>query len=608
VLELPGDEPTRREVLLELRYRHQRSQGHALHAMRHARLAGRQVLRQLRNRDLGMKRAARAGAMLITVLGGTGDALARAGGGGHGGGGHSSGSHSFHGGGSGGDGFLAVLVMVVLLYFWYRRSQRGGAGASTVPTAGPQAAVMSVLGAALGQSVATATGQATNGMGLQSLPGAAFAATLRPVVDRIRAQDPGFELEVFLQRAEMTFFLVKRGIQQNNAAAVRPFLSDEVFQQVASGIAASAAQHRHALLESLNVRAVHVQSAQCDDSGQRLQVHFDLVYRAKVLSDANQVLADEQADHRHGERWTFIRKAGAITPTNGGVIAARCPACGAELRLNLDGTCAHCRAGVTNGTVDWIVASVEQAPFVGYANDSSLAVAAPNVGQGIAALQAADPAFSPDAFRERVKTAFLALQDAWCKQNLDAGRAFLSPGAYFTWRTQLETLAAEGRRNVMEQSTVQRIEPILIVHGRVYDDITVRIAAAAADFEVDKDNRIVFGDRVVRPFTEDWTFQRSVGVATSQKPGTLENTCPNCGAPVSLTQIGECRYCKAAVTSGKFDWVVSRITQEEMFGADQGPLEGAGAQIALQVGGAIVGGLLSSLLSSNSSSQRNDWN
>jgi predicted lipid-binding transport protein (Tim44 family) len=564
-----------------------------------------------------MTRVARAGAtltaVLLAVLSGAGDALARAGGGGHGGGGggFSGGGHSFHGGGSGGGGgFLAVLVIVLLLYFWYRRSQRSGAGASSEPASGAQAAVMSVLGATLGQNVAAgaATGQAASRMGPQSLPAAAFAATLRPVVDRIRAQDPGFELEVFLQRAEMTFFLVKRGIQQNNAAAVRPFLSEAVFQQVASGIAASAAQHRHALLESLNVRAVHIQNAQCDAAGQKLQVHFDLVYRAKVLSDANQVIADEQADHRHGERWTFIRKAGAITPANGGVIAARCPACGAELRLNLDGTCAHCRASVTNGTVDWIVAGVEQAPFVGYPNDSSLAVAAPSVGQGIAALRAADPAFSPDAFRVRVRTAFDALQDAWCKQNLDAGRAFLSPGAYFTWRTQLETLAAEGRRNVMEQSAVQRIEPILIVHGRVYDDITVRISAAAADFEVDKDNRIVFGDRVVRPFTEDWTFQRSVGVATTQKPGTLENTCPNCGAPVSLTQIGECRYCKAAVTSGKFDWVVSRIAQEEMFGAEPGPLQGAGAQIALQVGGAIVGGLLSGLLSNNSSSRPNDWN
>jgi hypothetical protein len=203
-------------------------------------------------------------------------------------------------------------------------------------------------------------------------------------------------------------------------------------------------------------------------------------------------------------------------------------------------------------------------------------------------------------FEGRVKTAFLALQDAWCKQNLDAGRAFMSPGAYFTWSAQLETLAAEGRHNVMENVSVRAVQPVRIVHGRVFDDLTVRISAAAADFEVDQNGKVVFGDRSVRPFMEDWTFQRSVGVATLNKPGTLENTCPSCGAPVSLTQIGECRYCKAAVTSGKFDWVVSRIDQEDESSAGTGAsldMNRVGEAIALQVGGAIVGGLLSSLLS-----------
>jgi hypothetical protein len=250
---------------------------------------------------------------------------------------------------------------------------------------------------------------------------------------------------------------------------------------------------------------------------------------------------------------------------------------------------------VTSGAVDWVVADVRNAPFVGYGPDSSLAVAAPSVEAGVANLRAADPGFEMDAFRGRVKAAFRTLQDAWCAQNLDAGRGFLSPGAYFTWRAQLETMAAEGRRNVMEHLLVQRIDPMTIVHGRVFDDITVRITASAADFDVDAGNKIVFGDRTVRPFTEDWTFQRSVGVATTQKPGTLENTCPSCGAPVALNQIGECRYCKAAVTSGKFDWVVSRIEQDEPAGAG-GQGQSAAGDLALQVGGAIVGGLLSSLL------------
>ena len=80
-------------------------------------------------------------------------------------------------------------------------------------------------------------------------------------------------------------------------------------------------------------------------------------------------------------------------------------------------------------------------------------------------------------------------------------------------------------------------------------------------------------------------------VPVAGKPGTLENTCPSCGAPVLLTQIGECRYCKAAVTSGKFDWVVSRIEQEEDDSGCRGSGENDGKDLVLQVGGAIVGGL-----------------
>jgi len=574
--------------------------------------------------------AARLGAVAAAAVGTAGTALGRTGGGSHsasstGSSSGYSGGHFFGGGGGGGGGLIALIVIALIIYYFYRRSARSAPGmpsmnsgmqsvASGMPAAISNAGVaappaaqaaLRALGAALGTS--TAGGLIGNGMAASF--GAAANPALSAAVDKIRGLDPGFELETFLQRAEMTFFLVKRGMQQNDAAAVRPYVNDAVFAQVSSSIGQNKTQHLHALFESLNVRALHVESAECDDQGQRLQVHFDLVYRAKMLDDANRVVSDEGEDHRHGERWTFVRDAAARTPVGGGVTASRCPACGAELRLNLDGTCTHCRASITNGTVDWVVADVQAAPFIGYSGDSSLAVAAPTVAQGIANLQVSDPAFAWDAFQARAQAAFLALQDAWCRQNLDAGRGFLSPGAYFTWRAQLETLAAEGRRNVMENLDVRAITPVQVVHGRVFDDLTVRITAAAADFEIDRDGKIVFGDRTVRPFTEDWTFQRSVGVATSQKPGTLENTCPSCGAPVSLNQIGECRYCKAAVTSGKFDWVVSRIEQEDFAaGAENGSSENVGADIALQIGGAIVGGLLSSLLSNNNSSKRpDDW-
>jgi predicted lipid-binding transport protein (Tim44 family) len=547
-------------------------------------------------------------ALSALALGAAGSALGRGGGGNHAavtsapGSGHSGGS-SFGSGGGGGSlgGIIALVIIALVIHFIYRRITRGG---RQVPEA------LSALGAAAAARAALGSLAAGTALpGVTSQGATAPGATLQAAVDAMRAQDPGFEMETFLQRAEMTFFLVKRGVQQNDAAAIRPYLNDATFAQVSKNIALLKSQHQHQLLENLNVRALHLLGAECTAQDQRLRVHFDLVYRGKVLGDANRVVSDEREDTQHGEVWSFTRSATARTPVDGGVTASRCPACGAELRLNLDGTCTHCRASVTNGTVDWVVADVQTAAFLGHTSDLTQGSVAPTVAEGVASLRAGDPAFAMDGFLGRVNTAFLALQDAWCKQNLDAGRAFLSPGAYFSWRAQLETLAAEGRRDVMENITVRAIEPVRIVHGRVFDDLTVRIDAAAADYEIDAQGKLVFGDRTVRPFTEEWTFQRSVGVATMQKPGTLENTCPSCGAPVSLNQIGECRYCKAAVTSGKFDWVVSRIEQDDAGSSRSGGesmLGGTGEEIALRVGGALVGGLLGSLLAGNSSDDSRD--
>jgi predicted RNA-binding Zn-ribbon protein involved in translation (DUF1610 family) len=158
------------------------------------------------------------------------------------------------------------------------------------------------------------------------------------------------------------------------------------------------------------------------------------------------------------------------------------------------------------------------------------------------------------------------LQKAWVDRNLDEGRSYMSPGLYLSWSTQVQQLIAARKRNILEGLTVNLITPVKVRHGAVYDDITTRIEAVCADYEVDESsNRIVFGDRTPRPFVEYWTFQRTAGVKTSGKAGIAEHTCPNCGAPLEVNAVGECRYCRAAVTSGQFDWVLSRIEQEEEY-------------------------------------------
>ncbi|MEO7093069.1 MAG: hypothetical protein ABI175_07460, partial [Polyangiales bacterium] len=69
-------------------------------------------------------------------------------------------------------------------------------------------------------------------------------------------------------------------------------------------------------------------------------------------------------------------------------------------------------------------------------------------------------------------------------------------------------------------------------------------------------------DRQERAFTEYWTFIRMAGVAG--RP-TVDKSCPACGAPLQVNMAGSCGHCQAKVTSGQFDWVLSRIEQDDTY-------------------------------------------
>jgi predicted lipid-binding transport protein (Tim44 family) len=510
--------------------------------------------------------------------------LARGGGGSHGGGGHSSGGHGgghsggFHGsfGHSGsfghavggaafgaGSGLAAVLVTLVIMlvifaiviYIAYRviRVQRGFATAALGGAAQP----MQVL--AQGRPTVFMRPAVTTDQ--TAAAGAALSA--------MRASDPAFEPETFLQRSEMTFFLVKRAYQQRDSAAAQPYLVPALFATWSAAVQTLIAEHRRPLLESLNVRGLHVADAKADPAtGDEIVVHFDFVFRGKTFDDRDgRLLADTGDDERYGERWTFVRGAGVKSVESGGVVAQKCPSCGAPLELSTDAVCKHCGAEATTGAFDWSVSAIAPAPFSGIALDPLLDQVQLPPDEGLAEIRGSDPSFDPGAFIARVKQAFATLQDAWQARDVDTGRGFMSPGLYFSWSAQVEQMRDEHRRNVLEGMRIDRVIPVRVLHGHVFDDVTVRIDATCADYEIDETSgRIVFGDKTPRPFTEYWTFQRAIGTKTGER-SLLDKVCPNCGAPLDVTQLGECRYCKAAVTSGRFDWVLSRIEQQEEYSA-----------------------------------------
>jgi hypothetical protein len=173
-----------------------------------------------------------------------------------------------------------------------------------------------------------------------------------------------------------------------------------------------------------------------------------------------------------------------------------------------------------------------------------------------------DPAFDPEAFCQRVAAGFLKLQDAWCRQDLKAVRPFISDAVHERFAIQFAEQKGAGYRDQMEQVGIDAITVADAATDAVYDTVSVRIVAHAADYRVSPQGQRISGSTAVEPFAEVWSFLRRRGAQTTPgKTGLLEGNCPNCAAPVELNESANCANCGALLRSGQYDWVLSEITQ-----------------------------------------------
>jgi predicted lipid-binding transport protein (Tim44 family) len=504
-----------------------------------------------------LRRALGLGALvllvLLTELVTPGLAFARGGGGGHSGGGSGGGGGiSVGGGGLGGGGGFGGGGGGGL----------GFAGFSLLPFLGITGLVLLVVLYALVRSrmgsVGDYVGETTYGP-----PPVDASPKVLASAQELRTADPEFEPESFLQKAEMAYLLVKRAYQDRNVHEARAFLSPQLWQEWSQEVNQLVAQHQRPVLENLNVRGMEVLSVSHPEQGDMIQVHFDVVAALHYDDErTGERLSGTNDDQRFGETWQFWRAPGAKTVVSGGATASLCPNCGGLLKLNDDGKCDYCGADIASGRYDWVVTGWQPAIFRGVRTADTLGIDELDPVTGIATIRSEDAAFDENGFMQRVQQAFYALQGAWQERDLSASRPFMSPGLYLGWSSQVQQLIDLHKRNVLEGLRIDDLRVDSILHGNVFDDVTVRVAATCADYEVDeRTGKMIFGSREPSSFTEFWTFQRSRGAQTTGR-SVLDKVCPNCGAPLDMNQIGECKFCKAAVTSGRFDWVLSRIEQE----------------------------------------------
>jgi len=182
---------------------------------------------------------------------------------------------------------------------------------------------------------------------------------------------------------------------------------------------------------------------------------------------------------------------------------------------------------------------------------------------GLQKLRERDPGFTPEAFTSRVTAPFPRLQEAWSAQDMRPLRPLLSDGVYERLQLQLEMMKARRLRNRVSEVQVLSTRIAGARSDAFFDTVHVEIAASARDEWIHTETGKPWkgGGGPVGSFTEVWSFLRRPGARTLARPGLLEGSCPNCGAPLELSDSVACPSCGSLVNSGEYDWVLAEITQ-----------------------------------------------
>lgn len=491
----------------------------------------------------------------VAALAGAGALLARPGGGeGYSGGGGSS------GGGGGDGGFIWLIVRlwfelvirypvvgvpltIVLFVYLVRRSKRKGAGGAAWDSA-PAPPLPPVP---------------------PPPPGASHSRDL----EEIRELDPDFSVAVF---EDFAYALFARAHEARghpaDLEALAPYLSPAARSHLA-GRHPIGAPVSHMVVGAVRVTDVAIPRGAPPPDG-RAQVGVEVEIEANLTAGA----AGQERNQYLRERWRLVRDAGVRSRPPEKVRTFQCPSCGAPFGSQGTDRCEYCGQVTAGGRFDWSVETIsllrleERPPAVGSdvaERGTDLAtVFHPKAGARWAELQRDDPATSQQALAGRLALIYGELNAAWTAGDLARIRPFVSDGLFGYLRYWIEAYERLGLRNALEGMRIVRWQVVKVVRDRYYDAITFRLWGTGRDYLVRRESgeRVSGDPRRDRDYSEYWTLLRG---ATVRGAARTDKSCPNCGAELAVNMAGECSHCGSKVSSGDFDWVLSRIEQDDAY-------------------------------------------
>jgi rubrerythrin len=362
-----------------------------------------------------------------------------------------------------------------------------------------------------------------------------------------------------LDFAHLVFTKLQESRGAPEAGAVAPYLALELREKL---------KQQALRVSNVVVGALSIVSVNADGDKQRIAVRF----KANVIETAGGNATRKLIE----QRLVFVRPRGVTTAAPEKTLSLGCPQCGSPEEPRPDGKCPSCGTVTARGQMQWQVKQVETLryqsvlePLVTSAGveegTGAPTVVAPDLQPALRELKMRDEAFSLEAFTARARHMFMEIQAGWSEVNEARLRPFETDTLFDAHRYWLTRFKEEGKRNVLEDVKIERMQLAKVEHDAFFDAVTLRIYASMKDWYKDKTGKVIGGDpNKARRFSEYWTLVRRVEAAGRKSNDPAK--CPTCGASLDkINRAGVCEYCGGKVISGAFDWVLAIITQDEEY-------------------------------------------
>jgi tellurite resistance protein len=387
----------------------------------------------------------------------------------------------------------------------------------------------------------------------------------------VREADPDFDEAAFLGRVKQAFERAQRSWCDQDLGAIQHFVTDGVYERFSLQIEEQKEDHWRQGMDGLAVgepRLVHfARGRRFETITARIEFRAD-IHRVHLVT-GEQLPGSRIPRERFAECWTFVRRRGARSRGEDGLLEGRCPNCGAPLELNQSARCGSCEAFVRSGEFDWVLSEITQASEWRPEDEEDV--------PGVEAYSGRDPGFSIQLLEDRASVAFWRKVSADRKGSVEPLVRVADEPYCEAFAMELEALAG-GDRYYTAENAVGAVRTLGVLPGEERDRAVVEVLSDGRRARVDGEGRhqIETTRRLQRRL---FVFHRPAGEATRIDESFSTARCRTCGAHDLGGTDPRCPYCGSPRSGDRATWLLHEVVVDHT--ADARELR---AELAAQAG------------------------